>query len=241
MSEEIQQRLLKMAKEIVSQDNAFTHEPIFMVQRHRRTYGFDTAYTDDYVYVTSDDYGEVSLEERRREYDEAMADEDTDADDKDVGVTPRDKWLESSYPHTIKHMKYMDYMRAFYAGQADGTVLSYKLKNNDEWSKTYDPAEADTEELRDKLYAAHVERCKEDHFKDWCDENENYTKTAFQDTWENVQPFFTRAGAEEYLQRNGHNLRGREEPRIYVDSAFRNAEWQTIREMLIALVTPGEP
>jgi hypothetical protein len=50
------------------------------------------------------------------------------------------------------------------------------------------------------------------------------------DLWENVQPFFTQKGAEEYLRINGHNLR---EPRIYVESAFRNAEWQQLRAHLM--------
>jgi hypothetical protein len=55
------------------------------------------------------------------------------------------------------------------------------------------------------------------------------TRTVYRDFWVNVQPFFTRQGAEEYLRVNGHNLC---DPRIYVDSAFRNAEWQAVRDML---------
>lgn len=231
--------LLAMAKEIQSQDNLATHEPIFMVQQHKRTYGFDPAYTDDYVYVTSDDYGEVSLEERVEEYRAAMADEDTDEDKKDVGATPREEWLKNSYPRTLKHKQFMAYMQEFHRARIDGSIpKDAEMKTDAEWSKTYDPTAADTEEMREKLYAEHVVFCQKDHFKDWCDENDNYTKTAYQDTWENVQPFFTRAGAEEYLRINGHNLRGRsakEAPRIYVDSAFRNAEWQAIREMLLGL------
>jgi len=85
-------------------------------------------------------------------------------------------------------------------------------------------------EERDEEYSEATDRCAFDEyadFEDWCEEN--YTYTAYQDFWDNVQPFFTRAGAEEYIRRNGHNL---SHPRIYVDSAFRNAEWQAIRQLL---------
>lgn len=66
------------------------------------------------------------------------------------------------------------------------------------------------------------------------------THTAYQDFWENVQPFFTRQGAEEYLCINGHNLQGERPPRIYIESAFRNAEWQAVRGVLLALGRIGD-
>lgn len=55
-----------------------------------------------------------------------------------------------------------------------------------------------------------------------------------------MQPFFTRAGAEHYLEINGHNLRGPEPLRIFVESAYRNAEWQAIRALLLALAKEGQ-
>ena len=55
-------------------------------------------------------------------------------------------------------------------------------------------------------------------------------KMAYKDFWVGVQPFFTEAGANEYIRINGHNLK---EPRIYVESAFRNAEWQAVRAWLL--------
>lgn len=54
----------------------------------------------------------------------------------------------------------------------------------------------------------------------------------FQDRWETVAVFFTRAGAEDYIMRNAHRLK---EPRIDVDSAYRNDEWIMIREWLMGL------
>lgn len=57
-----------------------------------------------------------------------------------------------------------------------------------------------------------------------------YQRTGYQDDWEFVQPFFTRVGAEAYIVANGHNLT---DPRIYVDSAYRNREWQAVRAMLL--------
>ena len=50
------------------------------------------------------------------------------------------------------------------------------------------------------------------------------------------QIFFTRAAAEEYLARNKHRIPGVKDGKpavIYVDSAYRNKEWQQIRNHLI--------
>lgn len=55
----------------------------------------------------------------------------------------------------------------------------------------------------------------EQDIEKWGNPNQ-YTLTGYADRWENVQPFFTRAGAEHYIEINGHNLRGPEPPRIFV-------------------------
>lgn len=57
-------------------------------------------------------------------------------------------------------------------------------------------------------------------------------EVGYLDIWEFVQPFFTRAGAEAYIEANRHNLN---EPRVYVESAYRNYEWQEIRRQLLAV------
>lgn len=48
---------------------------------------------------------------------------------------------------------------------------------------------------------------------------------------------FTRVGAEAYIRANGHNLC---EPYIYVESGFRNLEWQSLRGLLLAMA-PAAP
>jgi len=58
-------------------------------------------------------------------------------------------------------------------------------------------------------------------------EPEGFTRVAYVDTWEFVQPFLTDQAAEAYIEANRHNLT---DPRIYVDSGHRNPEWQLIRE-----------
>lgn len=65
------------------------------------------------------------------------------------------------------------------------------------------------------------------------DEHNGFRRLAYIDTWENVQPFFTRHGVARYLAVNGHNLRP--ETRIYVESGWRNQEWEDIRGALLAL------
>jgi hypothetical protein len=44
------------------------------------------------------------------------------------------------------------------------------------------------------------------------------------------QAFFIRQNAENYILNNSHNLSG---AFVYVESAYRNSEWQAIREMLV--------
>ena len=67
----------------------------------------------------------------------------------------------------------------------------------------------------------------------WEEENSGdltgYTKYYYREVYVTVQPFFTEAEAQRYIDSNAHRM---SEPRIYVDSAYRNREWQTIREFL---------
>ena len=65
---------------------------------------------------------------------------------------------------------------------------------------------------------------------DDCPVSPEPTRAWEHETWVDVQPFFTEQGAEDYLAINRHNLRL---PRIYVKSAYRNVEWQYVRDELI--------
>jgi len=62
------------------------------------------------------------------------------------------------------------------------------------------------------------------------EEPEGYTKTGYTDIWEFCTACFTMEGCEDYLAANGHNLH---EPRIYVESGYRNQEWQRVRALLL--------
>jgi hypothetical protein len=66
------------------------------------------------------------------------------------------------------------------------------------------------------------------------DDGITYKRVHYIDRYEFVQPFFTRKAAESFINANAHNLT---EPRIYVDSAYRNHEWQAIRKMLMEEVS----
>ena len=67
-------------------------------------------------------------------------------------------------------------------------------------------------------------RFQEDGF-----EPAGYRRICYIDTWEFVQPFFTKAAAERYIEENRHRMK---DPRVYVDSAYRNKEWQAVRSLL---------
>lgn len=65
---------------------------------------------------------------------------------------------------------------------------------------------------------------------------DNYRKSYYRDDHVFVQPFFTEHGAQEYIRINSHNLR---EPRICVESGWRNEEWRMVREHLMGLKGEG--
>lgn len=56
-----------------------------------------------------------------------------------------------------------------------------------------------------------------------------YRRLGYKHYWEFVTACFTEQGCKDYLAVNGHNLK---EPRIYVYSAYRNAEWIMLRDFL---------
>lgn len=89
---------------------------------------------------------------------------------------------------------------------------------------------ADTEE-HERLEAAYQ---RDEDYQEG--EHQFWTRAHYVDTWENVQPFFSRSGAEAFIARNRHNLT---DPRVYVDSAHRNVEWQLMRELLLELAKAG--
>lgn len=49
---------------------------------------------------------------------------------------------------------------------------------------------------------------------------------------------FTRKGCEDYIALNGHNLKS---PRIYVESGYRNREWEQLRELVMRLGAEDQP
>jgi hypothetical protein len=81
-----------------------------------------------------------------------------------------------------------------------------------EWNEVHDP------ELIEQLESAGQ-----------LDSTKGYTRIGYLDIWEFVTACFTEQGCKDYIALNGHNLR---EPRIYVESAHRNHEWQAVRALL---------
>lgn len=90
------------------------------------------------------------------------------------------------------------------------------------WIAADEPVEATPEE------AAEVEA----EYEETGVEREDWTRTAYQDTWEAVTVCLTRAAAEQYIERQRHNL---SHPRVYVESGYRNNEWIALRAELKAL------
>lgn len=62
---------------------------------------------------------------------------------------------------------------------------------------------------------------------------DTWTRTAYKDFWEFKTACFTRQGCEDYIAANRSHLF---EPRIYVESGYRNHEWQLLRKVLPSLL-----
>lgn len=64
------------------------------------------------------------------------------------------------------------------------------------------------------------------------EEPSGYHRVAYLDQWVFVQAFLSQQGADRYIEENRHNLT---DPRVYVESAYRNDEWQAVRRALLAV------
>ena len=71
----------------------------------------------------------------------------------------------------------------------------------------------------------------EAHLEEHGEPKDGYTQNHYAEAWEFVTACFTRKGCDEYLAANGHNLKS---PRVYADGSYRNAEWQAVRNFLMA-------
>lgn len=86
----------------------------------------------------------------------------------------------------------------------------------------------DGEELSAELSAE-----MEASFQETGIEPDECTRTGYVDEWEHVATFFTEKAAKDYIERNRHRMR---DPRVYVDSAYRNEEWQQVVAFLMSCV-----
>lgn len=95
------------------------------------------------------------------------------------------------------------------------------------WLDGCNDSEEASEELAVSLEAGYAKALNEP---------DGWTRTSYVDVWEFDAAFFTEAAAEAYLAANQHNLRV---ARVFVHSAHRNREWQTVVKHLRALVPPA--
>lgn len=68
--------------------------------------------------------------------------------------------------------------------------------------------------------------------RDYTTEWKGWSRRVVGVIYKTEQPFFTEAAAKQYLKINGHNIK---RPRIYATGSFRNAEFQLIRSLLMAV------
>ena len=58
-----------------------------------------------------------------------------------------------------------------------------------------------------------------------------WVKTYYVERWEYVMPFFTEEAADAYIHNNRHHF---SEARVFVESGYRNYEWERVRELLMS-------
>jgi hypothetical protein len=80
------EELKEIGRLIATQDNRCTDAPIFIVQQRKRIYGFDPAYSDEYVWIDSANDGYQADDEERERLD------DLEANGEDTG-----DWIKTSY------------------------------------------------------------------------------------------------------------------------------------------------
>lgn len=134
-----------IARDIATQDNECTANPQFVVQKHERIWGLSLEYTEEYAWVSIEDF------------------EHQEADNKTA------KKLEALH------------------------------------AESYD----------DEIALEDEDGCMV-----------KWTRVGYRDQWVFVTACLTRAGCEEYLRLNGHNLG---KTRIMVEGETRNKEWETLR------------
>lgn len=69
--------------------------------------------------------------------------------------------------------------------------------------------------------------------EDECLGKDELVKSGYKDIYEFVQPFFSMKAAVDYIEANRHRLT---DPRVYVDAAYRNEEWQAVRGVLLEMI-----
>ncbi len=131
-------------------------------------------------------------------------------------------------------------LRAAYAEQRNRcTDAPLWLVQQKERTYGFDPQYTDGEGVVwIDVYNDHNEADAEEHarieveYNKTGDEPDGWRRTVYRDDWVFVTACFTERGAEEYIRRNGHNLK---EPRIYADGSYRNEEFRAVREFLMSL------
>ena len=75
----MQEDIKKIAELIKTQDNRITDQPLFIVQREVKDYGYDSGWSDNYVWVNSAD-SEECVDEDDELYEKLNEDEDNGED-----------------------------------------------------------------------------------------------------------------------------------------------------------------
>jgi hypothetical protein len=94
--------------------------------------------------------------------------------------------------------------------------------------------------IEDRMYFEGEDYFKEleDEFKRTEKQREYHTRTGFIVHWDFVQLFFTQSAADEFIAKHGHKYGG--DLRFSVEGAYRNNEFQTVRNWLMSLPSTQE-
>ncbi len=113
------------------------------------------------------------------------------------------------------HPVFVVQQRERHGGVADGYADAYEWYNRDEGEVASEAQSVTLSKMQYRGWATGA-----------------WEHIGYRDHWTFVVACFTEQGCKDYIAANGHNLR---DPRIYVESGYRNAEWIAMRAFLKGL------
>ena len=124
--------LRELGKELLTQDNRATKDPVFLVQQRRRIYGLDSEYAEKFTWVGEDDYKEADPDTAARlEREFSEADYPDESFEGYIRVGYQDIWETETVFFTLKGAE--EYMKNQRHNLKHPRIYVESAHRNPEW------------------------------------------------------------------------------------------------------------